>query len=174
MCVYIYVVPIYFKILVRIRFLFLFSDRIWKMPSLSFIFSHWQKTAIELLWFSPRKKTCIGLDARLYHQIIRWTDSKMISSFNPVLTENNSRALLLVARVRAGETSLGRQQEACVFGEQQSLGKDYPAFGFWLDPSCAARRIAQISRALQIWHLQAAQWKSVGGLILFISLLIAD
>ena len=88
----------------------------------------------------------------------------MISSSNPVLTEINSRAVLLVARVRAGETSLGRQQEACVFGEQQSLGKDYPAFDFWLDPSCAAGHVAQISRTLQIWHLQAAQRKSVGGL----------
>lgn len=81
----------------------------------------------------------------------------MISSSNPVLTEINSRALLCVVRARAGETSLGREQEACVFGEQQSSGKDYPAFAFWLDPSSAAQRVAQISRTLQIWHLQAAQ-----------------
>lgn len=95
------------KHLCVLNFLF-FSDRSWKMPSLSFIFSHWWKTAIELLCFSLGKKSCIELNARLYHQFISYTDSKVIRNSNLVLTDINSRAVLLVLRARAGETPLDR------------------------------------------------------------------
>lgn len=99
---HIYVVFMYLKIPVHIKFLFFF----WQILKNALIKLYlFLLTAIELLYFSPGKKTCIGLDVRLYHQIISYTDSKKISHSNSVLTESNSRAVLLVARARAGETS---------------------------------------------------------------------
>lgn len=120
------------------------------MPSLNVIFSHWWKTAIELFCFSPSQKSCIGLNVRQYHLLITYTDTKM--TVVPILFWLKSTAELFVMRVWASETSLDRQQET---------------WGFWraaiFRQGLSSIR-AQVSRTLQIWHLQAGQWKSVGGL----------